>query len=53
MPDKILGWITDEITGVPDAVFVHSKRFMASAKSKEGALKLAKMALDSWLSNSH
>ncbi len=33
------------ITGVPDAVFCHRNRFMAAARSKEGALALAKLAL--------
>ncbi|MDP2641950.1 MAG: MYG1 family protein, partial [bacterium] len=33
-------------TGVPDAIFVHSKRFMAAAMNKEAALKLAEMALN-------
>lgn len=33
------------VTGVPDAVFCHNKRFLAIAKSKEGALKLAELAL--------
>ncbi len=32
-------------TGVPDAVFCHTKRFFCVAKSKEGALKLGKIAL--------
>ena len=36
-----------KITGVPDAIFCHNKRFIAAAKSKEGALKLAKLALRS------
>ena len=34
------------ITGVPDAVFCHRTLFMGSAKSKEGALALAHLALD-------
>jgi uncharacterized UPF0160 family protein len=34
-----------EITGVSDAVFCHRARFMAVAKSKEGALEFAKKAL--------
>lgn len=34
-----------DVTGVPDAVFCHNKRFMAVARSKEGALKLAELAL--------
>lgn len=35
------------VTGVEDAIFCHNGRFLAVAKSKEGALKLAKLALDS------
>jgi len=34
------------ITGVPDAFFCHNKRFIAGAGSKEGALALAKLALE-------
>jgi uncharacterized UPF0160 family protein len=34
-----------EITGVTDAVFCHNKLFLAVAKSKEGAIKLAELAL--------
>jgi uncharacterized UPF0160 family protein len=33
------------ITGVSDAVFCHNVRFIAVARSKEGALKLAELAL--------
>ena len=33
------------ITGVPDAVFCHKNRFLAVAKSREGAMALAKLAL--------
>lgn len=33
------------VTGVPDAVFCHRGLFMAVAKSKEGAIKLAELAL--------
>ncbi len=33
------------ITGVDDAVFCHSHRFIASAKSQEGILKMAQLAL--------
>jgi len=33
------------ITGVPDAVFCHNKRFMCIARSREGAIKLAELAL--------
>jgi uncharacterized UPF0160 family protein len=34
-----------QVTGVADAVFCHNKLFMAVAKSKEGAIKLAELAL--------
>jgi uncharacterized UPF0160 family protein len=34
------------ITGVPDAMFAHTKRFYASARSREGILALARQALD-------
>lgn len=34
-----------DVTGVSDAVFCHNKRFMAVARSKEGAIKLAERAL--------
>lgn len=33
-------------TGVPDATFCHNKLFIAAARSKEGAIKLAKMAIE-------
>lgn len=36
-----------EVTGVDDAVFAHIKGFLAVAKSREGALKLARLALES------
>jgi uncharacterized UPF0160 family protein len=32
-------------SGVPDATFCHLKRFLAVAKSKEGAIELAKKAV--------
>lgn len=35
-----------EITGVRDASFCHNKRFIAGALSKEGALALAKLAVE-------
>ncbi len=35
-----------EVTGVADALFCHNKLFLAVAKSKEGALALAKIALE-------
>jgi uncharacterized UPF0160 family protein len=34
-----------DITGVPDAVFCHNHRFVAAAKSKEGAIRLAQIAV--------
>ena len=34
------------LTGVPDALFCHSARFLAVARSFEGALTLARQALD-------
>ncbi|KND48408.1 MAG: hypothetical protein AB200_01615 [Parcubacteria bacterium C7867-005] len=36
-----------ESTGIADAVFCHNKRFLIAAKSKEGAIKLAHIALNS------
>lgn len=35
-----------QVSGVPDAVFCHNRRYIAVARSKEGALKLAQLALD-------
>ncbi|GMQ95334.1 MAG: MYG1 family protein [Patescibacteria group bacterium] len=35
-----------QITGVPDAIFCHNGRFIAVAGSKEGALRLAWLALE-------
>ncbi len=37
----------EKITGVSDAVFCHDDRFIAVAKTKEGAVALAKLALES------
>ena len=34
------------VSGVPDAVFVHLRRFVAAAKSREGALALARKAME-------
>ncbi len=34
-----------KVTGVPDAIFCHRGLFLAVAKSKEGAIKLAEIAL--------
>ncbi len=36
-----------EVTGVEDAVFCHRGRFLCVAESKEGAVKLAELALNS------
>jgi uncharacterized UPF0160 family protein len=36
-----------KITGVSDAIFCHNKRFIAVAGSKDGALALAKLAVNS------
>lgn len=33
------------VSGVPDAVFVHLRRFVGAAKSREGALEMARKAL--------
>jgi uncharacterized UPF0160 family protein len=35
-----------KVTGVSDAVFCHRALFLAVAKSKEGAIKLAQLALE-------
>ena len=40
-----LGKELAQVTGVKDATFCHKHRFIACAKSKEGAIKLAKLAL--------
>ncbi len=34
------------ITGVPEAIFCHNKRFIIAAKTKEAALKLVEMAVN-------
>jgi len=34
-----------KVTGVPDSTFCHTKRFVVLAESKEGAIKLAELAL--------
>lgn len=49
LPEAWAGKIDEElqkITGVSDAVFCHNARFVANAKSKEGAIALAKLALE-------
>lgn len=35
-----------DVSGVPDAVFAHLRRFVAAARSREGALAMARLALD-------
>ncbi len=35
-----------KITGVQDAIFCHNGRFMVTTKTKEGAIKLAKLAIE-------
>ncbi|GBD57232.1 MYG1 family protein [Gluconobacter wancherniae] len=35
-----------EVSGVPDAVFAHPARFICGAASREGALKMARLALE-------
>jgi uncharacterized UPF0160 family protein len=32
--------------GVPDAVFVHARRFVGAARSREGAMEMARMAIE-------
>jgi len=34
-----------EVSGVPDAVFVHLRRFVGAARSREGALEMARRAI--------
>ncbi|MFA6397375.1 MAG: MYG1 family protein [Candidatus Paceibacterota bacterium] len=48
---KSWGGLTGEelaqVSGVPDALFCHKNLFIATANSKEGAIKLAQIALES------
>ncbi|MDB5204386.1 MAG: metal-dependent protein hydrolase [Candidatus Taylorbacteria bacterium] len=49
LPENWAGLRDEElakVTGVPDAYFCHNARFMANARSKEGVLALAKLALE-------
>jgi uncharacterized UPF0160 family protein len=49
LPAAWAGLCGDELvkaTGVQDAVFCHNGRFIAGAKSREGALRLAKLAAE-------
>lgn len=48
LPEEWAGKIGDElaeVTGVADALFAHTARFLVTAKSKEGALELAKKGI--------
>lgn len=48
LPAKWAGLFGEQlakVTGVPDAIFCHKARFIAVAKSKEGAIKLAELAV--------
>lgn len=48
LPEAWAGLQNDElatISGVPDAVFVHLRRFVGAAKSRDGALAMAKATL--------
>jgi uncharacterized UPF0160 family protein len=48
-PESWAGKVDGELakaSGVPDAVFCHNKRFIAVAKSRDGALALVKKALE-------
>lgn len=50
LPESWCGKFTDElsrVTGVPDAVFCHNNGWVAVTQTKEGALKLAEIALKS------
>ena len=49
LPQEWAGKVDDElarITEVKDAIFCHNKRFIAVAKSREGAIELARLALE-------
>ncbi len=49
-PERWAGKMDSElakVTGVEDATFSHNKRFLSGAKSREGAEKLARKAIDS------
>lgn len=49
LPETWAGKFDDglaKITGLPDSVFCHNRRYIAVTKSKESAIKLAIMALD-------
>ncbi len=49
LPEKwagLSGRALAEVSSVPDTIFCHKNRFLAAAKSKEGALALAEQALN-------
>jgi uncharacterized UPF0160 family protein len=49
LPEPWAGHSDDDlaaITGVPDAMFAHTKRFYASARTRDGILALARQALE-------
>jgi len=43
---KTNGHTFADLSGVPDATFIHRKLFICGAKSKEGALALARLAIE-------
>jgi len=43
----VRGEMLANISGVPDASFCHTSGFIAGAKSKNGVLQMAKIALNS------
>ncbi|KAK5963195.1 Myg1p PWA37_004906 [Arxiozyma heterogenica] len=48
LPEELRGLRDEELSeksGVPDCIFIHAAGFIGGAKSKESALKLAKMSL--------
>ncbi len=49
LPEEWAGKTDEDLaneTGVPDAIFCHKKKFIAVAKSKKGAIELARLALE-------
>ena len=48
LPEKLRGLRDEELSaksGIPDCIFIHAAGFIGGAKSKESALKLAKLSL--------
>jgi uncharacterized UPF0160 family protein len=37
------------VCGVPDAVFVHARRFVGAARSREGAMEMVRRAIEAEL----